>query len=162
MKTETEQEKLHWLPQSAIDAMACLGIIEEETEQTAGRNAAQEQIRLINGNGNPYTVGLPRLFILGPKFNDVALRHITDNTGLVFEAKTGGMEAQPEHSRQIVALLLSYNFKTQYHNNLSTSNTIFLKSDHHIGFKVDSICFDCVQHNHIVTNGLKQGDRLAA
>lgn len=120
-----------------------------------------EQITLINGNGRPYTLGLPRLFILG-KFNDTALAHLEENTGLKFELKTGGMEAQPDHGWQVAALLMSYNFKTRYFNNGSPNNTIFLKSDHHIGFQVDSICFDCVQHNHIVTNGLKSGDRLAA
>lgn len=36
-----------------------------------------------------------------------------------------------------------------------------LKFDNHNGFNVDSICFECVKHNHINSNGLNIGDRLA-
>ncbi len=118
-------------------------------------------LTLINGNKQPYTIDLPRLCILGRQWNDVALAHVKENTGLSFEAKHYGMESQPTTCEQIAALFLTYNFKTQYHNNASTRNTIYLKGDHHTGFKVDSICFDCCKHNHIHLNGLKQGDRLA-
>jgi hypothetical protein len=120
------------------------------------------ELTLINGNGKPYTLPLPRLYVLGGHWNDVALAHVKENTGLTFEKKHfGGMEAQPETCEQIAKLFMTYNFKTQYHNNGDTRNTIYLKSDHHQGFQVDSICFDCCKHNHIHLNGLKQGDRLA-
>jgi hypothetical protein len=118
------------------------------------------QLTLINGNKKPYTIGLPKLFILHD-INDVALAHVHENTGLTFTRKTGGLEAQPETADQIAALFLTYNFKTRYYNNASTSNTLFLKNDHHTGFNVDSICLDCCKHNHIHTGGLTESDRLA-
>jgi hypothetical protein len=118
------------------------------------------ELTLINGNGRPYTIGLPRLFILG-KMNDGALEHVHENTGLQFVATNNGLEAQPENGNQIAALLLTFNFKTRYFNNASVHNTLFLKNDHHTGFDVDSICFECVKHNHIHAGGLKAGDRLA-
>lgn len=121
-----------------------------------------ETITRINGNGQPYTTDLPKITILTPhEWNDVALAHIKENTGLTLTRTAWGYTAQPIESKQIVALLLTYNFKTQYYNNASNHNELMLKSDHHIGFKVDSICFECCQHNNIYTNGLKPGDRLA-
>ncbi len=120
-----------------------------------------ETITRVNGNGRPYTVGLPKIVIQG-HMNDVALAHITENTGLVFVVGSwGNLEAQPTESKQIVALMMTYNFKSRYFNNSDANNTIFLKSDHHVGFQVDSICFDCVKHNRIVTNGLSEDSRLS-
>lgn len=121
----------------------------------------QETITRINGNGRPYTVGLPKLVMLGA-CNDVALAHIFENTGLRFERHHWGFEAQPTSSQQIAALFMTYNFKTRYFDNADTRNSIFLKSDHHIGFQVDSICSDCAKHNRIPGVALKPGDRLAA
>jgi hypothetical protein len=123
-------------------------------------NMNKNTLTLINGNQRPYKIGLPKLFILG-KMNDVALAHVHENTGLSFVANHNGLEAQPENGNQIAALLLTYDFKTRYYNNASVRNTLFLKSDHHTGFNVDSICLDCVKHNHIHAGGLEQGDRLA-
>ncbi len=120
-----------------------------------------ETLTMINGNKQQYTIGLPKLFILTDIINDIALQHIFDETGLNFIKKCGGYEAQPENSQQIVKLFLTYNFKTQYNDNATIGNTILLKDDHHIGFKVDSICYDCCKENYIVTNGLQPGDRLA-
>ena len=120
-----------------------------------------QTITLINGNGRPYTVGLPKLMILGP-INDVALAHIKENTGLDFVRRHyNWLESQPENALQIAALFLTYNFKTRYYNNADEKNTLFLKSDHHIGYQVDSICFDCCKHNHIHTGSLTAGDRLS-
>lgn len=121
-------------------------------------------LTLINGNNQPYVIGLPKIVILTgeEKWNEVAIAHVLENTHLHFAPCCGGMEAQPIDSDQIVKLFLTYNFKTQYHNNNTSKNTLYLKSDHHVGFQVDSICFDCVKHNHINTNGLKPGDYLAS
>ncbi len=121
-----------------------------------------ETITRINGNRQEYTTDMPKIVILTKLINDVALAHITENTGLAFE-KTHrlGYEAQPATGLQIAALFLTYNYKTQYHNNLDNKNTLFLKSDHHTGFKVDSICYDCVKENHLHLGGLVPGDRLA-
>lgn len=123
----------------------------------------ENTLTLINGNGKPYIIELPKIVILGgAKYNEVALQHVKNNTGLNFQlCGFGNIEAQPENANQIAALFLTYNFKTRYYNNGSTKNTLFLKSDHHVGFDVDSICFECVEHNHIHTNGLEPGDRLA-
>ena len=120
-----------------------------------------ETLTLINGNKQRYQIELPKLVYLG-KMNDVALKYITENTGLIFTpGPWNTLEAQPTESQQIVALLLTYNFKTKYYNNLNHKNTLMLKSDHHIGFDVDCICYDCVQKNNIRVNDLKPGDFLS-
>lgn len=123
-----------------------------------------ETITRINGNGQPYTTGLPLLVIItgyGNEWNQVALKHITENTGLVFERVAWGYTAQPTESRQIAALLMTYDFKTRYYNNGSNPNQLHLKSDHHVGFEVDSVCFDCCKENNIRTSDLVPGDRLS-
>lgn len=121
-----------------------------------------EILKLVNGNKQEYEQTLPTLVILEDCINDVALAHIKENTGLVFKKSNwDGYTAIPFESSQIVRLLLTYNYKTQYHNNANSKNTLYLKSDHHIGFKVDSICFDCVKHNHITAHGLEATDRLS-
>lgn len=120
-----------------------------------------QTLTLINGNKQPYTVDMPKLIIVTDHINDTALAHITENTGLIFKHNGWGYEAQPIDGAQIAALFLTYNFKTRYYNNGQSKNTLYLKFDHHVGFQVDSICLDCVRHNHITTNGLEEGDRLA-
>lgn len=121
-----------------------------------------DTITRINGNGQPYTTDLPRLVFVTKHINDVALAHIKENTGLDFVVGGwGNYEAQPTESYQIAALLMTYNFKTRYYNNATSKNTLYLKSDHHVGFDVDSICHDCVNHNGIRTNGLDPDSRLA-
>jgi len=120
-------------------------------------------ITLINSNGIKYTQDLPKIVIQG-HINDGALAHIKENTGLIFERETWPAECygtQPIDAKQIVALLMTYNFKSRYYNNQDYKNTLFLKSDHHIGFDVDSICFECVKKNNINTNMLNIDDRLA-
>ncbi len=119
-----------------------------------------EILTMINGNNQQYNIGLPKIIILHERFNDVAMEHIFKETGLIFKG-TYNMEAQPDNSQQIVKLLLTYNFKTQYHDNNTNHNTLFLKICNDAGFKTDSICYDCVKANYINVNGLKQGDRLA-
>ena len=119
-----------------------------------------ETITRFNGNNQQYAVELPRLVIQG-HINDTALKHIADNTSLNFVKTFSGYEAQPLTSNQIAALFLTYNYKTRYYNNGSTKNTLFLRSDHHIGFDIGAICFDCCKYNHIHTNGLKKGDMLS-
>lgn len=118
-------------------------------------------LTLINGNKKPYTVNMPKIILQTENINDAALAHITENTGLTFRSNGWSYEAQPTTGEQIAALLLTYNFKTRYYNNWQAKNTLYLKFDHNIGFDVDSICFECCQENHINTNGLKKGDRLA-
>jgi len=119
-----------------------------------------ETLTMVNGNRQKYTVDLPKLVILGDKWNDTALEHIYEETGLLFKGEHN-MEAQPHSSQQIAKLFLTYNFKTRYYNNWDAHNTLFLKPDHHVGFQVDSICYDCCKENGVSVNGLKQGDRLS-
>ena len=120
-----------------------------------------ETITRINGNKQPYTLPVPKVIILTDEINDVALQHIKENTGLDFVKIGWGYEAQPTTSAQITALILTYNFKTNYYNNWQHKNTLLLKFDHHVGFNVDSICVDCCKHNHIHAEGLKADDRMA-
>ena len=116
----------------------------------------------INANGNEVTMNLPKIVILtSTPWHQVALDGIFQRTGLHFKPCFGGLEAQPESKDQILNLLLMQNFKTNYHDNATFRNTLFLKSDHHVGFKIDSVCYDCCQHNHIHTGHMKPGDRLA-
>lgn len=122
-----------------------------------------EQLTLINGNSQQYTIDLPIITIIGGhKWNKVGLETLKSVTGLEFNIPClNGISAQPTSSHQIVALLMNHNFKSQYYNNGSHKNTLFLKSDHHVGFKVDSICFDCCKHNNIHTGGMLETDRLS-
>jgi len=88
----------------------------------------KEKLILVNGNGQKYTLGLPQIVLLDP-INDVALKHLEENTGLKFE-KTGWEHcriAYSTNSQQIVKLFMTYNFRTKYYNNYSVKNTIFLK-----------------------------------
>lgn len=122
-----------------------------------------ENLTIYNGNNQPVVKGLPVIIILTKHdYNDVALEHIAKNTGLHFvKGAWGNYSAQPQNSGQIVCLFLTYNFKTQYHDNATSKNTLYLKGDHHVGFKVDSICFECCGHNHVPTQGLDKQSRLA-
>ena len=121
-----------------------------------------ETIRTINGNGQPKIVNLPKLVIYAETINEVALEHCYQNTGLSFKKGLWNQyEAQPNSSNQIAALLLTWNVKTQYHDNGTNKNTLYLKFCNNEGFKVDSICVECVDKNHIHMGGLVSGDRLA-
>ena len=120
-----------------------------------------ETITLINGNHRQVKHELPTLLHLG-YINDIALEHIYENTGLTFrKIRENQYEVKPHSSWQIVALFMTYNFKTRHYDNWELKNTIVLKPDHHVGFDVESICFDCCKENNINTNGLEPGDRLA-
>ena len=120
-----------------------------------------DTITTVNGNKQIVNKELPHIVIMG-HINDVALEHVAENTGLHFvKGVWGNLEAQPTQSHQIVALLMTYNFKTRYYDNWDYKNTIVLKGDHHVGFDVNSICYDCLKHNNINISSLKEGDRLA-
>jgi hypothetical protein len=109
-----------------------------------------ETLKRYNGNGQPYETGLPELFILCQHgFNDTALDHLRKNTGIDFRRKGTNLTGQPTSSNQIGLLFVTYNFKTQYHNNLTSKNTLYLKVCNGEGFKVEAICPDCAKHNNI-------------
>lgn len=86
-----------------------------------------ETISLFNGNEQRYKQDMPTLTYLTEYINPVALKHIEKNTGLKFKKVGWGYTAKPKTSKQVLKLLLTYNFRTQYHNNATTKNTIFLK-----------------------------------
>jgi len=105
---------------------------------------------------------LPKLQIIQKEINEVVLEHIYQNTGLQFRVGDwGNYEAQPTDTNQIARLLITYDFKTQYHDNGTTKNTILLKFCNLASFRTNAICFDCVNDNGIIANGLQLGDKLA-
>ena len=122
----------------------------------------KEKLNLYNGNDKQYTIGLPKITILTNSFNLIALNHIEKNTGLKFVKDSwNNYSAQPIESNQIVRLFLTYNFKTEYNDNVMLRNTILLKFDHNIGFKINSICKECVKYNNISINDIESINRLA-
>jgi hypothetical protein len=120
-----------------------------------------ETITTLTGNQQPITRPLPRLYWLTGEINDVAIQHIFANTGLTFTRVGGGYEAYAERSSQVIALLMTYNFKTRYFDNANEANTLMLKNDHHVGFDVDSICVACCDANNIHHDGMAADARLA-
>lgn len=119
-----------------------------------------ETLNLFNGNGHRYKTELPKLFYLTDYINEVALKHIEKNTGLKFIKGCWGYEVKPKSSKQIIKLLLTYDFKTQYHDNNTNRNTLFLKSCGIEGFKIRTICFNCCKDNNINLNGLSKKNKL--
>lgn len=120
-----------------------------------------KQLTLINGNGQSYKMNIPKLVYLTDSINDVALNHIKENTGLKFD-KVGNTSymAQPTNFKQITALFMTYDFKTEYHDNASTHNTIYLKGLHNVGFKVESICFECCKKNNVYCDDMDKNSML--
>jgi hypothetical protein len=55
---------------------------------------------------------------------------------------------------------MTYNFKTRFFNNHSEPNTMYLRSDHHVGFDVQSICYECAKYNNIQILNLDPSSRL--
>ena len=121
-----------------------------------------QKVKLYNGNNQKMVMNVPKLLYRTPYINDVALKHIEHNTGLKFVKNHWfGYEVQPKSTHQIVKLLLTYNFKTQYNDNSSIRNTIILKSCDNAGFDTDEICYNCVVRNKIhVGKGFKKNDIL--
>jgi predicted glycosyltransferase len=112
-------------------------------------------IRLIDGNGTPYYKTIPKLYILND-INNVALQHIFKSTGLQFEKIGLCYVATPKNYKQVLALLMTYNFKTQYYNNANIKNTIYLKFSSNECFNIDTICYNCAKRNNIKTNFKKK------
>ena len=85
-----------------------------------------ETITLINGNGQPYELGVPEIVILDV-FNDVAFKHLRDNTGIDFQIEGRTMKGNPTEFKQVAAIFATYNFITCFSNNSSYNDTIFLR-----------------------------------
>jgi hypothetical protein len=121
-----------------------------------------EKVGRYNGNDQYYETDMPLIVILGGgNFNEVAIVHIEKQTGMECIKNGKNLEMQPTNSSQVMKLFLTYNFKTQYNNNLTYKNTLFLKTVDTIGFKVDHVCYDCLEKNRVTMPiGLKRTDRL--
>ena len=100
-----------------------------------------ETLRTYNCNKQLMVRTMPKIVLLEKFVNETAIEHIYQNTGIQFVKGPWNYEAQPTTSNEVMRLLLTYNFKTQYHDNGSDKNTLFLKFCKNEGFKVDSICF---------------------
>lgn len=110
-------------------AMGDMGISNVKIVSTYAEGGSIETITRLNGNRQEYTLPLPKISILTSEINNTALTWIEDNTGLKFR-KTAWLtayEAQPQKSEQIVKLLTMYGFVTQFHNNATNKNVLFLK-----------------------------------
>lgn len=86
-----------------------------------------KNIKLINGNGKSFEQEIPTIVILG-LFNDIAKKHLEENTKINFAVDNNLMIGKPYNWSQIAALFLTYDFKTMYCNNATHKNTLFLKS----------------------------------
>jgi hypothetical protein len=98
----------------------------KEHEKKLIRDRA-EKITLINGNGQPYTLPLPEIHINTDNINDVALKHIYENTGLSFVRCGWSYVCQPLEHKQIVALLMTYNLSFRFYNNACHYNTLMVE-----------------------------------
>lgn len=86
-----------------------------------------EKITLINGNNQPYTLPLPEIHINASEINEIALNHIFECSGLRFVRGAWSYICQPMEARQIVALLMTYNFKSRFYNCSMHNNTMMLE-----------------------------------
>ena len=122
-----------------------------------------EKIKYINGNGRKSFNDLPKVLIKAEFINNVWLDNVYKTSKLKFKKIPWDYyETQPTKAKQITQLLIACGgSKIRYYDNWNFDNTLIIKFDGHVGFNVDSICFDCVKHNNIRVNGLKAGDRLS-
>ena len=116
------------------------------------------KINLFNGNNKRYSVPLPKIVILSGEINEVALNHLNKNTGILFKKDCNSYFGFPKSHYQIAKLFLTYNFKTEYHDNANSHNTLYLKFCD-VAFKINSVCVNCLKYNGIHTS-LKQKERL--
>lgn len=88
-----------------------------------------ENIMLKNGNGDKYTLPLPRIEILEKYIPNFVLDHIRENTNLIFsnDKAYGYYVAQPTEAYQITALFMTYNFLTRFFNTEAAKNILKLK-----------------------------------
>jgi len=122
-----------------------------------------DKIKYINGNGQKSFNDIPKILIKAKSINDVWFDHVYKTSGLKFtKGYWNTYETQPTKAKQIIQFLIACGgSKMRYYDNWNYENTLVVKFDGHVGFDVDSICFDCVKHNNISVNGLKPGDRLS-
>lgn len=87
----------------------------------------KEILTMYNGNKQKYRKALPQIHILDD-MNSTAKAWIEKQTGLFLKpAGFLGYAAQPKRSQQVVRLLLTYNFKSRYYDNVDFKNVLMLK-----------------------------------
>lgn len=86
-----------------------------------------EKITRIDGNGNPYTLPIPELFISQKYIKEEVITEIKEKTGIFFVPVPWGYSCQPMRQQQIDNLLNIYDFDSEYYNNAWFSNVLFLK-----------------------------------
>jgi len=135
---------------------------DKEEKQNPKGSLKMEKIKYINGNGQKSFKELPTILIKAEFINDVWLDKVYKTSKLKFKKNNWGYyETKPNKAKQITQLLIACGgSKVRYYDNWLFDNTLLIKFDHHVGFDVDSICFDCAKHNNIRVNGLKEGVRL--
>lgn len=111
----------------------------------------------------PHTRPLPRLVIQNmQESHPLFWERVKRQTGLEFKPCYTGMDAQPETSDQILKLLMVVSgLKIHYVDTGFWKNVLLIKMDRGVGFKIDSICYDCATHNNLQMLNLKPGDRLS-
>ena len=122
-----------------------------------------ETLSRFNGNDQEYTTDIPKVVIITKHgLNDIALKHLIKNTGIAFKVDAwGNIEGQPETANQLALLFVTYNFKTQYHDNGTFKNTLYMKFCNNDGYAVDQICPICAKENNIHWTDAKESDRLS-
>lgn len=118
------------------------------------RNFEWDSIAITNGNGKVISRPLPALIIVQRTINEVVLRLIEKDTGLVFHKGTFGYTATPYNHAQISTLLVRYNFETRYFDNNEFKNTILLKFSTEDSWKTETLCYECVKRNGLPHSGL--------
>lgn len=118
-----------------------------------------EKLGRYNGNDQFYETDLPKIEIIGGSaYNDVAIAHIEKNTGMKCKKVNNNLVMQPKTAIQFATLFVTYNFKTQYHNNSSNKNTLFLKSCNDMSFRINSVCIHCLKENNVPLYGDFEAD----
>lgn len=89
-----------------------------------------DTITRINGNGQPYTLPLPKLVIMDTIYNTGFFDDIFRATGIKFEKTHWNYEAQPIKTEQFATFMLMHNWKHTFYNNSTHKNVLFLKLNH--------------------------------
>lgn len=120
-------------------------------------------IMVLRGNNMLHAKSVPCLQV--QRFEDADpsfWENIRLQTGLDFQPYRRGMRAQPESLVQVLQLVLILGgVKIRSYDNPEWPNTLMIKTDHHNGYHIDSICYHCAEHHGISTRGMTPNDRLA-
>jgi len=85
-----------------------------------------KSVSIYNGNGQRYSLGVPKLFITNRFGNEAAKEHFEKNTGLKFKEYGTGYLAEPKTFKQLYKVFVTYDFVTTFYNNADFKNTLRL------------------------------------